>query len=78
MLREKEIKKKLLNSLESAADLEPENTKVEEKPSLEDLFINEDDIFEIKGLKEEDEKNLDIIEKKRLFSGGKYLFQKKY
>ena len=63
MLREKETKKKLLNALECAADLEPENTKVEEKPSLEDVFINEDDIFDIKVLKQEDEKNLDLIEK---------------
>ena len=67
MLREKETKKKLLNALECAADLEPENTKVEEKPSLEDVFINEDDIFDIK---------FRFNWKNRLFQEGNIYFKK--
>ena len=35
-------RKKILDVLESAADL-PENEKIEDKPEIEDLFIEEDE-----------------------------------
>ena len=70
--------KKKLDVLENSAGLKPDNTRVEEKANLfEDLFIGEDDIFDIDDLKDEDKKHiLDLINKTDFSQEGNIYFKK--
>ena len=54
-----------MDVIESAADLLPKIEKIEDKPDIEDLFTDEDEIFNVEEDLKEEDKNLipDLIDK---------------
>ena len=54
-----------MDVIESAADLLPKIEKIEDKPDIEDLFTDEDEIFNVEEDLKEKDKNLipDLIDK---------------
>ena len=54
-----------MDVIESATDLLPKIEKIEDKPDIEDLFTDEDEIFNVEEDLKEEDKNLipDLIDK---------------
>ena len=71
-------RERILNVINSMADLLPKVEKIEDKLDIEDLFIDEDKIFDVEeDLKEEDKKFiLDLRDKTEFSREGNIYFKK--